>query len=308
LSSSYSRRTAGRLTFQLLWGIYFLLKYTTEPHLFRGAEHTTLENKTVLNHIAPMRTITEVKKDISEIAFHLAIMGWSEANAGNISVLMPRGTDYDPGENPNSYHFLEPVKSLAGRTLLVTATGSRFRRMKRDMDTQIVPVTITEFGTGALWPLHYPNPTSEIGTHIQVHSLTPDLGWDTSAIVHTHSTKMLALSSSDLPGEMLRNAVEHAHPEISILMKKGMAFLDFEPPGTWELGRKTRDEFKNANTVIWRKHGILGFAEDLEMACDYVEMTEKAAEILLLEHSAFGGFLGLKDKEMEILKNDIAQD
>jgi hypothetical protein len=44
------------------------------------------------------------------------------------------------------------------------------------------------------------------------------------------------------------------------------------------------------------------------MACDYVEMTEKAAEILLLEQSAFGGFLGLKDKELETLRNDIAQD
>jgi ribulose-5-phosphate 4-epimerase/fuculose-1-phosphate aldolase len=267
-----------------------------------------LEKKTVFRHIAPMRTIQDVKEDISEIAFHLAIMGWSEANAGNISVLLPRGMDFCPGENPKSYHFLEPVKSLAGRTLLVTATGSRFRRMKRDIDTQIVPVTITEFGTGALWPSHFPPPTSETGTHIQVHSLTPDFGWETSAIVHTHSTKMLTLSSSDLPGEMLKDAVDRAHPEISILMKKGLAFLDFEPPGTWELGSRTRDVFKNANTVVWRKHGILGFAEDIEMACDYVEMTEKAAEILLLEKSAFGGFLGLKDRELEILRDDIAQD
>jgi ribulose-5-phosphate 4-epimerase/fuculose-1-phosphate aldolase len=255
-----------------------------------------------------MKTIGIVKKDIAEIAGHLASMGWSEANAGNISVLLPRGVNFDPGDNPKSYHFLEPVKVLAGRTILITATGSRFRRMKRDIDTQIVPVTITEFGTGALWPSGYPNPTSEIGTHIQVHSLSPDRGWDTSAIVHTHSTKMLALSSSDLPGEMLQDAVERAHPEISILMRKGLAFLDFEPPGTWELGRKTRHEFRNANAVVWRKHGILGLAEDLEMACDYVEMTEKAAEILLLEQSAFGGFLGLKDKELEILRNDITQD
>jgi len=255
-----------------------------------------------------MEIIEEVKRDIAEIAKHLAGMGWSEANAGNISVLLPRGTKFDPGENPNSYHFLEPVKVLAGRTLLVTATGSRFRRMRRDVATQIVPVTITEFGTGALWPSRYPGPTSEIGTHIQVHSLSPDLGWNTSAIVHTHSTKMLTLSSSDLPGEMLQDAVERAHPEISILMRKGLAFLDFAPPGTWELGTRTRNEFRNANAVVWRKHGILGFAEDIEMACDYVEMTEKAAEILLLEQSAFGGFLGLKDKELEILRDDIAKD
>ncbi|MCD4708567.1 MAG: class II aldolase/adducin family protein [Candidatus Sabulitectum sp.] len=269
---------------------------------------TGLETETVFNHIALMEKIDLVRKDISEIASHLARMGWSEANAGNISVLMPRGTEFEIGENPNSYHFPEPVRSLAGRTLLITATGSRFRRIKRDTETQIVPVTVTEFGTAALWPSHFPSPTSEIGTHIQVHSLTPDIGWETSAIVHTHSTKMLTLSSSDMPGEMLQDAVERAHPEISILMRKGLAFLDFTPPGTWELGKKTRDEFKQANAVIWRKHGILGFAEDIEMACDYVEMTEKAAEILLLEKSAFGNFLGLKDKELENLREELGLD
>ena len=255
-----------------------------------------------------MKDMNTVKKDISEIAAHLALMGWSEANAGNISVLMPRGTEFALGENPNSHHFPEPVRVLAGRTILVTASGSRFRRMIRDMNTQIVPVTITEFGTAALWPAEFSNPTSEIGTHIQVHSLAPDLGWDTSAIVHTHSTKMLALSSSDIPGEMLQDAVERAHPEISILMEKGLSFLDFAPPGTWELGEKTREEFKQANAVIWRKHGILGFAEELEMACDYVEMTEKAAEILLLEKSAFGNFLGLKDRELEELREGFKRD
>jgi len=255
-----------------------------------------------------MEKLNAVRKDIAEIAAHLAHMGWSEANAGNISVLLPRGTASDPGDNPNSYHFPEPVRILAGRTLLVTASGSRFRRMDRDLHTQIVPVTVTEFGTAALWPANLPSPTSEIGTHILVHSLAPDMGWESSAIVHTHSTKMLALSSSDIPGEMVQEAVERAHPEISILMRKGLAFLDFAPPGTWELGKKTKKEFKRANAVIWRKHGILGFAEDIEMACDYVEMTEKAAEILLLEKSAFGTFLGLKDRELESLREELGQD
>lgn len=255
-----------------------------------------------------MNYTERVRKDIAGVAFHLAHMGWSEANAGNISVLLPRGTETELGDNPNSYHFTEPVRALVGRTLLVTATGSRFRRMETDFATQIVPVTVTEFGTAALWPSSYPAPTSEIGTHIQVHSLSPDIGWESSAIVHTHSTGMLALSSSDIPGNMLKDAVDRAHPEISILMLKGLSFLDFSPPGTWELGTKTMEAFKKANAVVWRKHGILGFAEDIELACDYVEMTEKAAQILLLEKSAFGGFQGLKDRELESLRGELGQD
>lgn len=255
-----------------------------------------------------MNKLESVREDIAGTAFHLAHMGWSEANAGNISVLLPRGTEVELGDNPKSYHFTAPVRALAGRTILVTATGSRFRRMKTDSRTQIVPVKVTEFGTAALWPSSYPTPTSEIGTHIQVLSLAPDMKWESAAIVHTHSTGMLALSSSDIPGEMLREAVERAHPEVTILMRKGISFLDFAPPGTWELGTRTMEEFKTANAVIWRKHGLLGFAEDIEMACDYVEMTEKAAQILLLEKSAFGGFQGLKDRELDSLREELGQD
>jgi ribulose-5-phosphate 4-epimerase/fuculose-1-phosphate aldolase len=255
-----------------------------------------------------MNKLDEVKESIAFTATHLARMGWSEANAGNISVLLPRGEGVSPGENPNSYHFSQPVRSLAGRSLLITATGSRFRRMQAQIDTQIVPVTITEFGTAALWPSSFPSPTSEIGTHIQVLSLAPDNGWETASIVHTHSTGMLALSSSDIPDEMLREAVERAHPEITILMGKGLSFLDFSPPGTWDLGTRTMEEFRTNDAVIWRKHGILGFADCIEMACDYVEMIEKAAQILLLEKSAFGGFQGLKDRELNSLRESLGQD
>lgn len=235
-------------------------------------------------------------------------MGWSEANAGNISVLLPRGTGCEIGDHPNSYHFTEPVRELAGRTLLVTATGSRFRRMERDIETQIVPVSVTEFGTAALWPASFPAPTSEMGTHIQLHALSADRKWNGSAIVHTHSTGMLALSSSDIPEAMLKEAVERAHPEITILITNGISFMDFTPPGTWELGTRTAEEFRDSDVVVWRKHGILGFAPDLELACDYVEMTEKAAQILLLEKSAFGGFQGLKDRELDSLRDSLGQD
>lgn len=261
-----------------------------------------------IEHIAVMSITDETRASIAGVAAHLARMGWSEANAGNISVLLPRGESLSPGENPNSYHFTQPVRSLAGRSLMVTATGSRFRRMEADQETQIIPVTITEFGTAALWPSHLPAPTSEIGTHIQVLSLAPDNGWETASIVHTHSTGMLALSSSDIPDEMLREAVERAHPEITILMGKGLSFLDFSPPGTWDLGTRTMEEFRTNDAVIWRKHGILGFADNIEMACDYVEMIEKAAQILLLEKSAFGGFQGLKDRELDSLRESLGQD
>ena len=59
--------------------------------------------------------------------------------------------------------------------------------------------------------------------------------------------------------------------------------------------------------MIWRKHGILGLGRDIDSACDAVEAVEKAARLLLLEKSAFGKFVGLKDREMSISRGDAAE-
>jgi ribulose-5-phosphate 4-epimerase/fuculose-1-phosphate aldolase len=112
---------------------------------------------------------------------------------------------------------------------------------------------------------------------------------------------MLALSSSDLPGDMLEEAVTRAHPEISIYLRRGVHFLDFTTPGSWELGEATASLFESADCVVWRKHGILGLGNTIDIACDVVEIVEKAARLLLLEKSAFDKFVGLKDRELKKL-------
>ena len=74
-------------------------------------------------------------------------------------------------------------------------------------------------------------------------------------------------------------------------------------PGTWELGEKTAEAFSESDCVIWRKHGILGLGRDIDSACDAVEVVEKAARLLLLEKSAFGKFVGLKDRDLMLSRN-----
>ncbi len=246
--------------------------------------------------------------DIARVANHLAIMGWCEGNAGNISLLLPRG-EYTPEDHPQaSMPLPEPVRPLAGRTILITTSGSRFRRMMIDRETDIVPVTVSRFGNSILWPEDFRRPSSEISTHLQVLALAEGRGWPSASIVHTHSTSMLALSSSDLPGETLEDAMWRAHPELSQLLENGLRFLDFQTPGTWELGKCTAELFSRSDVVIWRKHGILAFGSDPETACDYVELAEKAAVLLLMEMNAFGRFQGLKDRELRVLRDDLARD
>lgn len=248
------------------------------------------------------------KLEIARVAHHLAIMGWCEGNAGNISLLLPRG-EYTPEDHLQaSMPLPEQVRPLAGRTILITTSGSRFRRMMTDMETSIVPVTVSRFGNSILWPQEYHRPSSEISTHLQVLALAEARGWPSASIVHTHSTSMLALSSSDLPGETLEDAMWRAHPELSQLLDRGLHFLDFQTPGTWDLGRSTAELFASSDIVVWRKHGILAFGPDPETACDYVELAEKAAVLLLLEMNAFGRFQGLKDRELKVLRDDLAKE
>lgn len=242
---------------------------------------------------------------IARVARHLASMGWCEGSAGNISVLLPR-EDYPFASRIMASRPLpSPVRDMAGRAFLITSTGSRFRRLFLDRRNAVVPVSVSRYGNSLLWPHSFHPPSSEVYTHLQVLALADGLYGPGASLVHTHSTSMLALSSGDLPGDTLEDALWRAHPELSQLLGKGICFLDFLPPGTWELGTRTAELFREADVVIWRKHGILALGPDIETACDYIELMEKAARILLMEMNAFGRFQGLKDREMTALKDEL---
>lgn len=260
----------------------------------------------------PGDLLLNTREDIARIAAHLTSMGWAEANAGNISVLLPDG-DIDIWDGEVVSDVLpEPVPALAGRTFIITCAWSRFRRLRMDMNTEIVPVRISADGTKIIRHAGSKDPTSEFSTHLLVLAGAVERGWEKASLVHTHSTNMLALSSSDLPGDMLEDAVIRAHPEVSRLLGRGIRFMDYLTPGTWELGRATEAAFRECDCVIWKKHGILGLGMDIDSACDAVEVIEKAARILLLEKSAFGKFLGLKDRELmlagELTKDETPKD
>lgn len=247
-------------------------------------------------------TLDGCYQEIARTAGHLASMGWAEANAGNISILLPEGLDAMEGETVLQ-QLPRAVGGLRDRSLLVTVSGSRFRNARRAPREAIVPVRISPDGESMELPVSSSAPTSELGTHLLVHELAVEKEMPTSALVHTHSTSMLALSSCELPSEMLEEAIRRAHPEISILLPGGVRLLEMMAPGSWELGEATANLFRQADCVVWRKHGILGFGGDVDAACDAVEVVEKAARILLQEQAAFGRFFGLKDRELERLRD-----
>ena len=155
-----------------------------------------------------MDLIRSTKEDIGRIAAELARTGWAEANAGNISVLLPEGSDSSLWDEDVITDILpSPIPELAGRTFLVTCAGSRFRKLLLELDTEIIPVRVSADGMKVIRFASGKEPTTEFSSHLLVLAEAVNRGWETASLVHTHSTHMLALSSSDLPAEMLEDAV-----------------------------------------------------------------------------------------------------
>ena len=116
-----------------------------------------------------MDIIQSTRKDIGRIAAELARTGWAEANAGNISVLLPEGADDMIWENQIFSDSLPiPIPELAGRTFLVTCAWSRFRTLQQKLDTEIVPVRISSDGLKIIRLEGSKDPTSEFSTHLLV--------------------------------------------------------------------------------------------------------------------------------------------
>ena len=198
-----------------------------------------------------MDRIISTREDIGRIAAQLARTGWAEANAGNISVLLPVGSDNSLwNEDVVSDILPSPIPELAGRTFLVTCAGSRFRKLPSELDTEIVPVRISADGMKAIRLASGKEPTTEFSSHLLVLAEAANRGWETASLVHTHSTHMLALSSSDLPAEMLEDAVNRSHPEVALLMKRGVRFLDYMTPGTWEVIELSEEAFSESEFVL----------------------------------------------------------
>ena len=109
-----------------------------------------------------MDLIQSTKEDIGRIAAQLASMGWAEANAGNISVLLPAGSDSSIWDEDVITDILpSPIPELAGRTFLVTCAGSRFRKLPMELDTEIIPVRVSADGMKVIRLASGKEPTTE---------------------------------------------------------------------------------------------------------------------------------------------------
>ncbi|MCD6552178.1 rhamnulose-1-phosphate aldolase [Thermotoga sp.] len=217
----------------------------------------------------------EVVKEIQKIAYWLAMKGLSEANAGNISVRVDEVPSSYKVKSVEAYGFEYDGPEMY---LLITATGSRMREICEDESKicllHILPGKYYEIlhGEG--------KPTSEFPTHLMIQARFKEMNSEKRAIVHTHPLNLLTLMNlkdfHTLLSKMMR-----IHPEVLIFFPQGISVIEFEKPGSVELGLKTVEKSQGKDAVLWDKHGVVAFGKDVSEAYDKVEILEKAAEILL---------------------------
>jgi rhamnulose-1-phosphate aldolase len=243
-------------------------------------------------------------KELQRVAYWLAQRGWSEANAGNISVrLTDLPSDIARREGCPPVQMPLAFPELSGQHFLVTGTGKRMRDIIHDLEGNIGLIRILPGGEAytCLWGV--PRVTSEFPAHTAIHQMLLAERPDHRAIVHTHPPGLAALThlAQFRDAEALSNVLFRMHPETNYFLHKQLAYLPYRVPGSVELGRATAEVLRTCKATLWDKHGVVAVGETMSRALDWIEILEKAAQIYWLVASSGQQPVGLTDQQIEAL-------
>ena len=97
----------------------------------------------------------------------------------------------------------------------------------------------------------------------------------------------------------MNRALRKMHPEVGILVPKGIKGMEYRIPGSIELGEATRDAILSCNIAVWPMHGVVSLASDLDKALDQVEIIEKAAWIYMIVRASGEEPIGLTPDQIK---------
>lgn len=252
-----------------------------------------------------------LERQIAEISGYLWQNGWAECNAGNISVdITAHAKDLRLPEERTRYTRLgNTYPSLARRLILITISGRRFRDCARDVEanTSILRIADGAEGYEAWGPEHDAyggRPTSELLVHLRVHEALRDRRSPNTAVLHTHPTDLISLSH--LPDyrteEYFNRALWAMHPEVKVILPRGVSLIPYTTPGSEALARATAQAFAGGRTVVvWQYHGVMAVAPDVDRAFDLIYTANKAAHMVLLCLSAGSSPTGIGKPELDEL-------
>jgi rhamnulose-1-phosphate aldolase len=230
-----------------------------------------------------------ILEQVAACAARVDALGWGEATAGNLSLLLTQADlrgPFRPAGPPLRFASREPGTLLQGafhpdedwpddRYLLISATGSRMRELAGDPASGLCLIGKT--GGGLYASRDSRAASSELPAHLAVlRDRAPG-----SALMHGHPEFLIALSHvRALQGEgALERALLPLMPETVMFLGRGIKRLPFDLPGGLVLAARSAVALQGADILVWDRHGALAVGADAPEALDRLELAEKAARV-----------------------------
>lgn len=232
--------------------------------------------------------LRQVLKDVAEISQYIWESGWSASCGGNLSVDVTDLLNSDEGVAPDTWDAALPVAmpELAGRSLLVTVSGSRFRDVPRRPEHTLLIMQISSMGDQyrVLWGAEgNGRPTIELLPHLKVHGSLRSRGMPQLAVLHTHPQHLIAMTHlPEYRNPDFVRVLQTSQTTAKVFLREGVGMTRFMPMGSEQLAERTVDLLRGRRAVIWERHGCLAIGCDVFEAFDITDLLEKAAQVFLL--------------------------
>jgi L-fuculose-phosphate aldolase len=203
-----------------------------------------------------------------------------------------------PTERRHREEIVRYGRKLHERSFVAAMDGNLSVRLKNDR----ILVTPTCVSKGAMRPADLVtvdlegrrisgrrNVTSEIGMHLLIYRLRPDV----HAICHAHPPTATGFAAAGLP------LTEPLVCEVVIGLGS-IPLARYGTPGTSELAQTLEPYIPSYDAILMSNHGVVTYGDTLEHAYMKMETVEHFAQIALVTH-LLGRQQPLKDVEIEKL-------
>lgn len=260
-----------------------------------------------MSEIKDLSFVMEVRK----ICKLLYDKGWDERNGGNISVILDSdevGKYLDLTRNDRVIELESPKTEMAGKVLIITATGSYFKNIYDDPERNLGIIRVADDGASysILWGYEGGGrPTSETSTHLLCHGVRLQKDPNHRVVMHCHATNVIAMSFVvPLTDRDFSRALWQMCTESMYVFPEGIGVLKWMVCGSDEIGFATAEKIKDYRMCVWAQHGIFGTGSSIDEAFGLIETAEKSAEIYMkIAHLPI--LQTITDDELRKLANDF---
>lgn len=228
-------------------------------------------------------------KEMRETTANMYRLGWDERNSGNISCLLDtkEAAEYlDMDKVIRTIPLGFDASPVTGRIFIVTGTGSYFKNVDADPETNLGVLRIAADGQAAelLWGYKDGGSfTSEFPTHIMGHMARLLIDPENRVVMHCHPAYTLAMTYvHELEEKQFTHTLWEMCTECIMVFPEGVGVLPWMLCGTNSIGEATAEKMKEFRLVVWGMHGIYAAGKTMDETFGLIETVEKAAQIYML--------------------------